>query len=99
MSQKYSIFVTMQLKPGMGAAFEPHIVKNAKATRENEPDNHAFKVLVAEDDSDRYHFFEVYTDKAALDRHRETPHFKAYAAAVADMVLQKTVQGLNVVDD
>lgn len=99
MSQKYAVFVTMQLKSGMGGAFGPHIVKNAQATRDLEPDNHAFNVMVAEDDLDRYHFFEVYTDQDALARHRETPHFKAYQAATADMVLERSVQASYVVDN
>lgn len=98
MSMKYAIFVTMQLKPGMGKAFAPHILKNAAATRSGEPDNHAFNVMVAEDDPDRYHFFEVYSDEAALARHRESAHFKAYAEATADMVLERTVQGCRVLD-
>ncbi|MES9958749.1 MAG: putative quinol monooxygenase [Sedimenticola sp.] len=99
MSQKYAIFVTMQLKPGMGEAFRPHILKNAEATRRDEADNHAFKVLIAENDPDCYHFFEVYTDEAALARHRETPHFKAYVQVTADMVLERTVQTCHVVDE
>ena len=99
MSEKYAIFVTMQLKPGMGESFRPHIVKNAEATRRVESDNHGFNVLVAEDDPDRYHFYEVYTDADALARHRETPHFKAYQAATADMVLERSVTLCHVVDD
>lgn len=99
MSQKYAIFVTMKLKPGMGDSFRPHIVKNAEATRREEADNLTFKVMVADDTPDQYHFYEVYTSEDALHRHRETPHFKAYAEAVADMVLEKTVQGCHVIDD
>lgn len=98
MSDKYSIFVTMQLKPGMGDAFRPHILKNAAATRAAEADNITFNVMVAEDDSDRYHFYEVYTDAAALNRHRESDHFKAYVEAINDMVLEKTVQATHVID-
>ncbi len=98
MSEKYSIFVTMQLKPGMGDAFRPHILKNAEATRAGEVDNHTFNVMVAEDDQDRYHFYEVYTNVDALNRHRETKHFMAYADATKEMVLEKTVQTMHVID-
>lgn len=99
MTSKYAIFVTMRLKEGMGAAFRPHILKNAEATRREEPDNHQFNVLVGEDDPDRYHFFEVYTDKAALEAHRRTPHFLAYAEATKDMVAERTVQTCHLLDD
>ena len=98
MTTKYAIFVTLQLKPGMGEAFRPHILKNAQATRQDEPDNHQFTVMVSEQDPDRYHFYEVYSNEQALDAHRQTAHFKTYAAAIEDMVLDKTVQGCHVVD-
>ena len=86
---KFSIIVTMQLKKGMGDAFRPHILKNAEATRRDEPDNHGFTVLVDQEDPDRYHFFETYTDRAAWEAHRESPHFKAYAEATKDMVEER----------
>ena len=98
MTTKYAIFVTMRLKAGMGDAFRTHILKNAEATRRDEPGNHRFDVLVAEDDPDRYHFFEVYTDKAALVAHRQTPHFQAYAEATKDMVSERTVQACHLID-
>ncbi|MCK4939983.1 MAG: antibiotic biosynthesis monooxygenase [Rhodospirillaceae bacterium] len=98
MTDKYSIFVTMQLKPGMGDAFRPHILKNAEATRRDEVDNITFNVMVAKDDPDRYYFYEVYTDAAALDRHRESTHFKVYVEAISDMVAEKTVQATHVID-
>lgn len=98
MSTKYAIFVTMQLKPGMGDAFAPHILKNADTARREEADCHLFNVLVNEEDPDRFHFYEVYTNKGALDEHRESAHFQAYAAATKDMVIEKTVQGCHVID-
>lgn len=98
MAAKYAIFVTMQLKEGMGEAFRPHILKNAEATRRDEADNHLYNVLISEDDPDRYHFYEVYSSKEALDAHRQTPHFKAYAEATKDMVADRNVQCCHMVD-
>ena len=97
MTTKYAIFVTMQLKEGMGVEFRPHILRNAEAARREESENHQFSVLVAEDDTDRYHFYEVYSTKDALEAHRETPHFKAYVAATKDMVVERHVSGLFLV--
>ncbi len=98
MAVKCAIFVTMQLKKGMGEAFRPHILKNAEATRRDEPDNHQFNVLVSEEDPDQYHFYEVYSDKAALDAHRQTPHFQAYAEATKDMVANRHVQMCELIE-
>ena len=91
---RYAIFVTIQLKPGIADRFRPHILKNAQAAVDKEADCHSFSVMTAEDDSDRFHFHEVYTDKAALDLHRRQPHFLEFFEATKDMVLSKTVQGL-----
>lgn len=96
---KYAIFVTIQLKPGTGEAFRPLILKNAAAARSTEPDCHLFHVSVSEDDPDRYHFYEVYTDKAALETHRATAHFQEYMAAAGDMIAERHVVGVNVIDD
>lgn len=95
MSQ-YAIFVTIQLKPGLADQFRPHILKNAKAAVEKEAGCRFFSVNVAEDDPDRFHFYEVYADKASLDLHRKQPHFLEFAETTKDMVLNKMVQGLHV---
>lgn len=88
----HAIFVTIQLKPGMADAFLPHIMKNAEAAPRDEDGCHGFTVLASTEDPDRFHFFEVYSDEAALAVHRETPHFKTYQQATADMIQERTVQ-------
>ena len=98
MTPRYAIFVTLQLNPGMGEAFRAHILTNAAATRREESGNHAFEVSVASDDPDRYHFYEVYTDEQALETHRQTEHFKTYFAATKDMIAERTVAPLQVID-
>lgn len=98
MTTTYAIFVTMQLKKGLADAFRPHILKNAETARRVESDCLLFNVMVAEDDPDRFHFYEVYTSEAALAAHRQTPHFQAYAAATKDMVAERTVVGCHVID-
>lgn len=98
MTPRYAIFVTLKLKPGMGEDFRPLILTNAAATRREEPDNHEFQVSVSADDPDRYHFYEVYTDEQALETHRQTEHFKTYFAATKDMIAERTVAPLHVID-
>lgn len=94
----HAIFVTIQLKPGQADAFLPHIMKNAEAAPRDEPGCQSFTVLASTEDADRFHFFEVYTDEDALNTHRETPHFKAYQAATADMIADRSVQSGTVQD-
>ena len=95
---KYAIFVTIKVKPGTADKFRALIVKNAQATRTREPDCHAFFVSTAENDPETFHFFEVYSNKAALDAHRQYPHFVEYFSAAKDLMQERTVQGMDVVD-
>ena len=95
---RYAIFVTIKVKPGTADTFRRLIVKNAQAARSREPDCHAFFVGTAENDPERFHFFEVYTDKASLEAHRQQPHFLEYFALAKDLMQDRTVQGLEVVD-
>ena len=91
MSQ-FAIFVTIKLKPGTGAAFRPIILENATAAVRDEPDCHQFQVLTDESDPDTYFFYEVYSDAAALDTHREQPHYKTFIEAGKDMIAERIIQ-------
>ncbi len=88
----FAIIVTIKLKPGTSDAFRPHILENARTSRETEPDCHRFDVLVAEDDPDTFFFYEEYTDAGALDRHRETAHYKTFIETTKDMIADRTIQ-------
>ncbi|MEM7172174.1 MAG: putative quinol monooxygenase [Pseudomonadota bacterium] len=92
----FAIFVTVTLKPGTGDHFRPHILKNAEASQRDEPDCHLFKVMTDEDNPDIYYFYEVYSDAAALDHHRQQPHFLKFREATADMVLDRDVKRCTV---
>ena len=92
---QFAIFVTVSLARGGGEAFLRHALENARAALRDEPDCHAFRVMTAEGDADTFHFFEVYSDAAALESHRETPHYKALRAATDAMVVERTIQRLE----
>lgn len=91
MSQ-FAIFVTIKLHPGRGDDFRPFILENAEAAVRDEPDCHQFRVLTDENDPDTYFFFEVYTNGAGLDAHRETPHYKKFSEGTGDMIAERTIQ-------
>jgi (4S)-4-hydroxy-5-phosphonooxypentane-2,3-dione isomerase len=94
----FAIFVTVKLKPGNAEAFKPLILENAAAAVRDEPECHEFHVIQAEDDADTFHFFEVYTSAGSLDHHRETPHYKKYDVGSADMIAEKSIQRLSVLN-
>jgi len=92
---KFAIFVTFQIKPGMGKDFLPHILENASSAVRHEPDCQMFRVMNAEGDPDCFHFFEVYSNCAALEAHRETPHYKKFREATDHMVIDRKIQPLD----
>jgi len=95
----FAIFVTIKLKPGHGKAFRPLILENAETAVRDEEDCLQFQVLTAESDPDTYFFYEVYTDAVALDRHRETPHYKKYMAAAGPMIAERAIQRCTLIKD
>ena len=97
MSDQFALLVTIKLKPGMAGAFRAHILKNAEASVREEADCHQFPVMTGLDDPDEFVFYEVYSDEAALERHRQQPHFQAYMEATADMIAERSVRRCSVI--
>ena len=89
---RFAIQVTLKLQPGRADAFVPHILANAESAVRDEPDCHDFQVFQSADDPDSFVLFEVYASAAALDVHRETPHYRAFAEAAGDMIREKDVR-------
>ena len=52
-------------------------------------------VTVSQKDPNHVFIFEVYDNAAALDAHRATDHFKAYAAATKEMVAKRDVRAMS----
>ena len=95
---RFAIIVTIKLQPGKAEEFKPHILANAEAAVRDEPDCHLFHVSQAEDDPDTFFFYEMYTNAASLDVHREQPHFKKFFEDANHMVAERTIQRLNVIN-
>lgn len=85
----FAITVHLKLHPRQAEAFKPHILENAAAAVRDEPDCHGFEVFQALDDPDAFVLFEVYTDAAALDAHRQSPHFKRFSEQAGEMIAEK----------
>ena len=95
MSQ-FAIFVTIKLKPGNADAFRALVLENAEAAVREEEACRQFQVLNDESDPDTFFFYEVYTDAAGLDHHRETPHYQKYNNASQDMIAERNIQRCTV---
>jgi (4S)-4-hydroxy-5-phosphonooxypentane-2,3-dione isomerase len=83
-----AIFVTVKIKPELRERFLEVIEDDATASVRDEPGCVRFEVLQNASDPDTYYFFEVYRDEAAIQAHRETPHFARWNAASQELLQQ-----------
>lgn len=78
------LFVSIEVKPEFAAAFE----EISRFNHENAIQEEGclrFDVLRSAETSCQYHLYEVYRDRAALDFHKTTEHYRKWAAAVEPM--------------
>lgn len=82
-----ALVVSLQVKPGHRDAFLDAITANARASFTDEPGCEHFDVAV--DTADDHHFvlYELYRDRAALDAHRDAPHFATWRRAAEQHVV------------
>ena len=78
-----AIWVKVRVKPGLRARFLEAIEVDALASERDERGCLRFNVLQDAVDENVYYFYEAYTDEAALEAHRATPHYAVWKA-VAD---------------
>ncbi|MFN8444056.1 MAG: antibiotic biosynthesis monooxygenase [Caldilineaceae bacterium] len=77
----YALIVNIDVKPEFVDQFLAVTLENAQGTRQ-EPGNLRFDVLRGTEDRNHFELYEVYRDKDALAAHRETAHYKKFAASV-----------------
>jgi (4S)-4-hydroxy-5-phosphonooxypentane-2,3-dione isomerase len=80
--------VEYDIVPGQIDAYLAALKENGAATVK-EPGCHEFNILVSQKDPNHVLIFEVYNDAAAAQAHRETDHFKKYAATTKDMIAKR----------
>jgi quinol monooxygenase YgiN len=81
------VHVFVHVKPEFIEPFQRATVENA-AHSVREPGIARFDVLQQAGDPTRFTLVEVYRDDAAPARHKETAHYQAWAARVADMLAE-----------
>lgn len=81
----YIVHVFVEVKPDFIEAFKAATLANAKASVQ-EPGIARFDVLQDAEQPEHFLLVEVYRTKNDPARHRETPHYQTWKAAVAEMV-------------
>ena len=72
-------------------------IKENGAAAATEPGCKRFDILNLGSDPNHFFLYEIYDNEAALKAHRETPHFKKYAATTANMVAKREARPMSVV--
>jgi (4S)-4-hydroxy-5-phosphonooxypentane-2,3-dione isomerase len=76
-----AIWVKVRIKPGERQRFLQAIEVDALASERDEPGCLRFNVLQDAQEENVYYFYEVYRDEAALEAHRNMPHYAVWRAA------------------
>ncbi len=85
------MLVQVTVKSEMLDEFGRAILANAESARTREPGCIRFDVSQSDDDPAQWLFYEVYTDGAAFEAHRASPHFAAYQQIADRALLSKTL--------
>ncbi|MGA2311852.1 MAG: putative quinol monooxygenase [Xanthobacteraceae bacterium] len=86
--------VEYDIVPGQVDNFLAALKENGAASVK-EPGCREFDIAVSQKDPNHVLIFEVYNDTAAAQAHRETDHFKKYAATTKDMIAKREVRSFS----
>lgn len=86
------IFHTAHLRVHASAIdrFKARIALHARTSKTQEPGCHQFDVHQDRGDPTLFLLLETYTDEAALELHRTSPHYLAFREDVKDWVVERT---------
>jgi len=88
----FAVIVNLRVRPDRMGEFLPLMLRNAATSRAVEPGCHRFDVCTDSARPGEVFLYELYADAAAFTAHLDSPHFKVFDAAVADMVIAKDVR-------
>jgi quinol monooxygenase YgiN len=80
-----TLMVKLSVKTEKVDEFLPLLEANGRAAVRDEPGCYRFDISRDRDNPSIIHLYEVYADDAALDAHREAPHYIKWRDAVKDM--------------
>ncbi len=87
-----ALMVTINIKPEHKDAFMASMLGDARGSNNDETGCLRFDVLQDTEDPNRIHLYEVYRDEAALDAHRNAPHFVKWREECKDWFATENVR-------
>ena len=91
----YVVTVKFQVVPEQSDQFESRVLKQAADSLSNEQECLVFDVCRHPSDPAQFFLYEVYVSEDAFKAHLDTPHFKAFDSACANMVASKNVEAFS----
>ena len=88
--------VDFDIVPADREAYLAAITENGAASVK-EPGCKRFDILNLASDPNHFFLYEVYENEEAVKAHRETDHFKKYAATTAKMVAKREARRMSVI--
>lgn len=85
-----ALVVSVRIKPEERERFLKGIEVDANGSRNDERGCFRFDVLQDQNDPNHYFFYEIYRDEAALEAHRQAPHYSAWGSIAHTVVSEPT---------
>ena len=82
----FSLVVQMEVRPGRREEFLAGMAANAEASVRDEPGCLRFDICAVAADENRFLLYELYSDAAAFEAHKATPHFAKWRTVAAEVV-------------
>ena len=93
----FVVTVNFSVKRNQIEQFKPLMLENARLSLGLEPGCKQFDVCFDSNEPCECFLYEVYDDKPAFEMHLQMPHFKLFDAKVAEMLDNKIVKTLALV--
>ncbi len=78
--------VSIEVRPGTRETFLEAFRLNCEGTRQ-EPGNIRFDLLNHPEDENKFYAYEIFQDDAALEAHRQTPHYRKCVEIIAPITI------------
>jgi quinol monooxygenase YgiN len=96
-ARSYINAVDVDIVPGQVDNYLAALQENGAASV-HEPGCRDFIITVSQKDPNHVFIFEIYDDAAAFEAHRQTVHFKKYAATSKDMIAKRDAHPLSLIN-
>jgi len=86
----YALVVPLKVKPEMREKFLAAALEDSTCSLRDEPGCLRFDVLQDSSDPNKFFFYEVYLDEAAVEAHRASAHYARWRVVAPEVLAEPT---------